>query len=261
MLAVLLLRVLPAESAKLLRRAVPLGKTPKPHTWKNEGGAGYSVRAFGATRRYTSSSAISITAVDEVDLELSPGSVTALTGPSGSGKSTLLHLIGGMDRLDAGSIQVADHDLGSMSRKELVSYRRTIGFVFQQFALLPALTAEDNVMLPVLPNRTMKDRRSRARELLSDVGLSGREDSLPHQLSGGQQQRVAIARALMNRPRMLLADEPTGNLDTTTGAEVFDLILSLRDSHGLTVVLATHDPALAQQCDSILQLRDGRLAA
>ena len=148
-----------------------------------------------------------------------------------------------------------------MSRKDLVAYRRTIGFVFQQFALLPALTAEDNVMLPVLPKRTIKDRRSRARELLADVGLSGREDSLPHQLSGGQQQRVAIARALMNRPRMLLADEPTGNLDTSTGEEVFDLILSLRDSHGLTVVLATHDPSLAQQCDHILRLRDGRLEA
>jgi len=199
--------------------------------------------------------------VDGVDLELSPGSVTALTGPSGSGKSTLLHLIGGMDRLDAGTIWVADQDLGAMSRKDLVAYRRTIGFVFQQFALLPALTAEDNVMLPVLPKRTIKDRRSRARELLADVGLSGREDSLPHQLSGGQQQRVAIARALMNRPRMLLADEPTGNLDTSTGEEVFDLILSLRDSHGLTVVLATHDPSLAQQCDHILRLRDGRLEA
>lgn len=220
---------------------------------------GYAVRTVGISRRYATPAGVAITAVGGVDLKLPAGSVTALAGPSGSGKSTLLHLLGGMDVADGGTIHADDLAVTSLARGALVEYRRTVGFVFQHFALLPALTARDNVTLPVLPYKTDFDRHERARQLLAEVGLSGRENALPSQLSGGQRQRVAIARALMNHPRLLLADEPTGNLDSTTGAEVFNLLLGLRDERGLTIVLATHDEALASRCDRIVQLRDGKV--
>ncbi|KHD75324.1 ABC transporter [Actinoplanes utahensis] len=187
------------------------------------------------------------------------GTSVALTGPSGSGKSTLLHLIGAIERLDAGSIVVGGREIGGLSGKELAAYRRTVGFVFQRFHLLPALTALDNVIAPVLPFRTAFDKRQRALELLDLVGLKDRAGALPSQLSGGQQQRVAIARALVNDPPLLLADEPTGNLDSRTGESIVDLLLSLRDDRGATVVVATHDPGLAERCDGSLRLRDGVL--
>lgn len=199
-------------------------------------------------------------AVDGVDLELTAGSVTALVGPSGSGKSTLLHLLGGMDRSDSGSITADEVAVSELSRSALVAYRRTVGFVFQSFALLPALTARDNVVLPTLPYKADYDRRERADGLLAEFGLAGREQALPSQLSGGQRQRVAIARALMNQPRLLIADEPTGNLDSTTSTEVFDLILRLRDQRSLTVVIATHDEMLARRCDRTIHIHDGRVA-
>lgn len=221
---------------------------------------GYSIVARGVLRRYVPPGGVPIVAINGVDLDLEPGSVTALTGPSGSGKSTLLHLLGGMDRADEGTITADEVELTELSRNELVSYRRTLGFVFQHFALLPALTARDNVLLPVLPYRIDFDGRERADELLSAVGLAGREDALPSQLSGGQRQRVAVARALMNEPRLLIADEPTGNLDTSTGAELFDLLLGLRDERGITIVVGTHDETLASRCDRIVHLRDGRIS-
>ncbi|MDI6097445.1 ABC transporter ATP-binding protein [Actinoplanes sp. NEAU-A12] len=201
-----------------------------------------------------------LAAVDGVSLEIAAGTAVSLTGPSGSGKSTLLHLIGAIERLDSGSIMVAGQDLGKLSRNGLADYRRTIGFVFQRFHLLPALTALDNVIAPVLPFRTGFDKRERARELLKVVGLEDRCDALPSHLSGGQQQRVAIARALINRPRLLLADEPTGNLDSRNGAAIVDLLLTLRDEHEATVVIATHDPGIAERCDAALRMRDGRLS-
>lgn len=225
----------------------------------NGGRPGFAVQAKSVVRRYGSSAGPSIVAIDHVDLDLPARSVTALSGSSGSGKSTLLHLLGGMDRPDSGTI-TADHLVVSeLSRSALAAYRRTVGFIFQSFALLPALTARDNVLLPTLPYKTVYDRRTRADELLAGVGLAGREDALPSQLSGGQRQRVAIARALMNTPRLLIADEPTGNLDTTTGTEVIDLLLGLRDTANLTIVLATHDEALAKRCDRVVHLRDGRV--
>jgi putative ABC transport system ATP-binding protein len=138
-------------------------------------------------------------------------------------------------------------------------YRREVGFVFQRFNLLPALTVMDNVLAPVLPLRVRFDRVERARGLIAAVGLAGREGSLPSRLSGGQQQRVAIARALINQPALVLADEPTGNLDSKTGAEIMDLLLELRAAQGVTIVVATHDPAVAARCDRTLHLRDGRL--
>ncbi len=146
-----------------------------------------------------------------------------------------------------------------MSRSQQADYRRRVGFVFQRFHLIPALSALDNVMAPVLPYRTTFDKRDRARRLLEAVGLGGREHSLPSRLSGGQQQRVAIARALINRPALLLADEPTGNLDSHTGGEILDLLLDLRARYGMTVVVATHDPQIAVRCDRYLRLSDGRI--
>ena len=220
---------------------------------------GYRLHAAGLSRSYTSGSGLSITALDGVGLDLPPGSVTAIAGPSGSGKSTLLHLLGGMDRPNAGTVHADGIDITKFSWAKLAAYRRTVGFVFQHFALLPALTAKDNVLLPLLPYRTDFDRHHVAGALLADVGLEGREDALPSQLSGGQRQRVAIARALINSPRLLVADEPTGNLDSATGADILDQLLRLRDEHVVTVVIATHDAELSRRCDQIIHLRDGRL--
>lgn len=220
---------------------------------------GYAMTVRGVRRTYVTPGGVSITALGGVDLDLEAGSVTALTGPSGSGKSTLLHLLGGMDRPDAGTITADDRDLTALSRAGLAAYRRTVGFVFQHFALLPALTARDNVLLPVLPYRVDFDRQVRADELLAEVGLGGRENSIPSQLSGGQRQRVAIARALMGAPRLLVADEPTGNLDSQTGTEVLALLLGLRQERGLTIIVGTHDEALAGRCDRIVHLRDGQV--
>jgi putative ABC transport system ATP-binding protein len=212
------------------------------------------------TRRFRLGAGEALTALDGVTLRIAPQSVVALSGPSGSGKSTLLHLIGALEPPDAGTITVGGRTLGALSRRELAAHRRRTGFVFQRFNLLPALTVLDNVMAPVLPYRVAFDKEARARELLAAVGLEGRESSLPSRLSGGQQQRVAIARALINRPPVVLADEPTGNLDTRTGAGIVDLLLGLRDEHGITVVLATHDSQVAARCDRVVRLLDGRVA-
>jgi putative ABC transport system ATP-binding protein len=200
-----------------------------------------------------------VTAIDGLTLDVAPGSVVAVTGPSGSGKSTLLHLVGAIDRADEGRITVDDLEITALRRSRLAAYRRRIGFVFQRYHLLPSLTALDNVIAPVLPYRVGYDRAKRARELLDAVGLAGRERSLPSQLSGGQQQRVAIARALMGDPGLLLADEPTGNLDSTNGGQILDLLLDLRERRGMTILLATHEQHIAARCDRLVRLTDGRL--
>ena len=219
---------------------------------------GARIQVDGVAKRYGEGEA-TIAALDDVSLSVEPGSVVAVTGPSGSGKSTLLHLIGAMDAADAGTIRVDDVEVTSLGRSALAGYRKTIGFVFQRFHLLAALTALDNVASPLLPYRTSFDKFERARELLAAVGLAGREDALPSQLSGGEQQRVAIARALINEPKLLLADEPTGNLDTTTGGEIMAVLLSLRDERGMTVIVVTHNQSLAARCDRIVRLQDGRV--
>jgi putative ABC transport system ATP-binding protein len=220
------------------------------------GGANVEIRAV--SKRYAHGEQ-TVVALDALDLDLAAGSLAAVTGPSGSGKSTLLHLLGAMDVPDTGAIRVGTEEVTSLSRRERVAYRRRIGFVFQVFHLLPALTAIDNVAAPLLPYRAEFDKHARARELLEAVGLGGREDSLPSELSGGQQQRVAIARALVNDPYLLLADEPTGNLDSRTGEELLELLLELRAERGTTVVVATHDPVVASRCDRIVRLHDGRV--
>jgi putative ABC transport system ATP-binding protein len=200
-----------------------------------------------------------VLAVHAVSLSVDSGSVVALTGPSGSGKSTLLHLIGAIERSDEGSIRVAGHTLDGMSAAASAAYRRTIGLIFQRFHLLPALTALDNVIVPTLPFRTEFDRVDRARELLMLVGLEDKAAALPARMSGGQQQRVAIARALMNRPSLLLADEPTGNLDQDNSTAIMDLLLRLRAEEGMTIIIATHDADIAARCDRVLRMRDGGL--
>jgi putative ABC transport system ATP-binding protein len=200
-----------------------------------------------------------VVALGEVSLQVDEAEVVAIMGPSGSGKSTLLHVIGAMDRPDAGTVRVDGFDVTGLSRGEQAAYRRRIGFVFQRFHLLPALTALDNVVAPVLPYRTDFDKFERGRELLAGVGLAKRESSLPSRLSGGEQQRVAIARALINDPGLLLADEPTGNLDSATGGEIVQLILDLRQVRGMSVIVATHDPVVASRCERVVRLRDGRV--
>lgn len=219
---------------------------------------GFRVELRGVTKKFQAG-ARTITALDSVSFALEPSGVLAVTGPSGSGKSTLLHVVGAMDEADAGSIAVGDFAVHELDGRSQVGYRRRIGFVFQHFQLLPALTTRDNVAAPLLPYRVDFDKHERAHELLAAVGLEGREDDLPSQLSGGEQQRVAIARALVNDPGLLLADEPTGNLDSETGLEIVQLLLDLRAKRGMTVIVVTHNPLVAARCDRVARLHDGRL--
>ncbi len=215
---------------------------------------GFEVSLSHVTKRYAS-----LVAVDDLSLDIEPGSVVAVTGPSGSGKSTLLHLIGAIERADSGRIEVGGQVVTGLTGRRLPRYRRGVGLVFQRFHLLPALTALDNVLAPLLPYRTGFDKVARVREVLAEVGLADRERSLPARLSGGQQQRVAVARALVHRPGLLLADEPTGNLDSGTGAEIVELLLRTRDRYGTTVLVATHSALVAARCERVLRLRDGAL--
>ncbi len=200
-----------------------------------------------------------LTILDAIDLEVRRGEFVAVLGPSGSGKSTLLALMAGLDRPSSGEVRVNGERIDHLSEDRLAMLRRhTIGFVFQSFQLLENLTARENVMLPSeLLGRA--DASQRAAELLSAVGLSERGHHYPSQLSGGEQQRVALARAFAPRPALLLADEPTGNLDGATGRVVLDLLVGLRADEGATLVLVTHDPAVAALADRRIHLRDGRI--
>jgi putative ABC transport system ATP-binding protein len=195
----------------------------------------------------------------EVDLQVASGQTVAVAGPSGSGKTSLLLLLAGLERPGAGSVSVGGARLDRLDRDALADLRRDrIGIVFQSFHLLPSLTALDNVALP-LQIAGRGDALPRARALLDRVGLGARLTHYPSQLSGGEQQRVAIARALVHRPQLLLADEPTGNLDDHTGAQVRELLFELHRDSGTTLVLVTHDLVFAARCDRVLQLHDGRL--
>ena len=216
------------------------------------------VEVAGARKTYDLGG--TVTALDGVSLSLPGGSYTAVMGPSGSGKSTLLNLIGGLDTPDAGSVRVAGEDLGAVSEDRRAAIRGTeVGFVFQTFNLMPRLTAVENVALPLVFDGWKKSRRlERARDILADVGLGDRLDHRPTELSGGQRQRVAIARALAPDPALVLADEPTGNVDTDTGAEVMGLLDDLQ-ADGNTVLLVTHERRIASHADRIVHLRDGRV--
>ncbi|MER6481640.1 ABC transporter ATP-binding protein, partial [Streptomyces filamentosus] len=214
-----------------------------------------AVRLRGLVRRHGE-----VRALDGVDLDVAAGTFTAVMGPSGSGKSTLLRCAAGLDRPDAGRVEVAGTALEGLGERRLTLLRRDrIGFVFQSFNLLPTLTAAQNVALPLrLAGR--RPARGEVRAALARVGLAGRERHRPAELSGGQCQRVAVARALIARPAVLFADEPTGALDSTTGAEVMDLLRALVDEEGRTLVMVTHDPVAAARADRVVFLADGRLA-
>jgi ABC-type lipoprotein export system ATPase subunit len=198
-----------------------------------------------------------------VDLRVAPGEFVALRGASGAGKSTLLHLLGGLDRVNGGIVLFKGNDLTQFSGMDLARWRNLkVGFVFQAYHLFPELNALENVCLPARMARLSPNESvSRAKELLKRVGLSQREAHRPAELSGGEQQRVAIARALVNEPELLLADEPTGNLDSRTGEEIMDLLLNLRAERNTTLVIATHDAALAAHAPRVVQLVDGQIAS
>jgi putative ABC transport system ATP-binding protein len=202
-----------------------------------------------------------IQAVRDLDLEIGQGEFVVVVGPSGSGKTTLLQLLGALDRATSGEVSFEGRDLGRLRDGQLTALRLgTIGFIFQQFNLIPTLTALQNVEVALAPTRLRAEaRRRRAQDLLESVGLGARTDHLPSQLSGGEQQRVAIARALANEPHVLLADEPTGNLDTATGEAIMALLESLSTERGHTVVRTTHDTEIAARAPRVLRMQDGRL--
>ncbi len=202
-----------------------------------------------------------VVALEGVDLEVAPGQFLAVVGPSGGGKSTLLHLLGGIDRPTSGAVSVGSRDLGTLSDEDLTLYRRReVGLVFQFFNLLPHITVRENVGLPLaLDGRS--DAPRRAEELLDRIGLLDRAAAHPYELSGGEMQRVAIARALSSGARLLLADEPTGNLDSANGEQVLALLDEIRRERGVTLVLATHSPAAASRAERIVEIRDGRIAS
>jgi putative ABC transport system ATP-binding protein len=203
-----------------------------------------------------------VVALDAVDLEVSRGEMVSIVGPSGSGKSTLLNLIGGLDRPSAGEIRIDGSTVGTLADDDLTRLRRDkIGFVFQFFNLLPSLTCVENVALPLhLKGLPRRETDRRARELLDLVQLGARMEHLPDELSGGERQRVAIARALAFHPPVLLADEPTGNLDSRTGAEILRLIHDLHQRLNATILVVTHDASVAESCPRTVTLRDGRIA-
>jgi putative ABC transport system ATP-binding protein len=221
-----------------------------------------SVRAERVTKIYQQDS-VAVEALKDVDLEIGEGEFLALVGPSGSGKSTLLNLIGGLDRPTAGRLWVADEDLGQLSRRALAELRlKRIGFVFQEYNLIPVLSAIENVeYVMLLQGVPDTERRQRAMAILAEVGLDGLEDRRPGELSGGQQQRVAVARAIVTAPALVLADEPTANLDSATGAALMDLMRRLNEEKHVTFVFSTHDPMVMERARRLVRLKDGHVTS
>jgi len=218
------------------------------------------LKAHGLCKGYRSGTG-RIEVLVDLELDLPDGEMMAVTGVSGSGKSTLLHILGGMDRPDQGSILIQGTEITRLGRSELSRFRnQTVGFVFQFHHLLPEFTALENVMMPLLLRaETPAQAQERAREALADVAMADRSHHRPGELSGGEQQRVAIARALVGRPKLLLADEPTGDLDPKTGMAIAELLHSLHKQHGLTSILVTHNEKLAGICTRIFRLENGNL--
>ena len=219
------------------------------------------ISVAGLGRDYGSGDRV-VHAVRDVSFTADRGELVAVRGRSGAGKTTLLNMIGGLDRPTHGRVEVAGHDVTAAGEAELLELRRTtIGFVFQSFGLIPILSAAENVSVPLrLMRRPAADRAERVALLLELVGLGGQAAQRPGELSGGQQQRVAVARALANDPPLLIADEPTGQLDSETGRSIMDLLRALVDARGMTALVATHDASLIDRADRVLTLRDGRLA-
>jgi ABC-type lipoprotein export system ATPase subunit len=221
-----------------------------------------AVRAQALSRRYPLASGDAVTGLEDVSLTLTRGEIVAVVGPSGSGKSTLLYLLGGLDLPDSGTVEVAGVDWSDMDGDARARFRRrACGFVVQGFALLPQATAAENVELPLLLEGVAADERTQLiARALESVGLDGHGSKLPDQLSGGEQQRVAIARALVTEPTVVLADEPTGNLDSANGQAITQLLVGQARELGAAVVLVTHDPAVAAHADRIVELHSGRVA-
>jgi putative ABC transport system ATP-binding protein len=215
----------------------------------------------GACKQYVSPGE-AIRAVDHVSVAISEGEFVAIFGPSGSGKSTLLSLAGGLLRPDAGTVRFHGRDLAALRKRDVLAYRREqIGLISQGFDLVDGLTAEENVALPLLVRRVRRrEAAQRAREALAEVDMSRRTAHAPDELSGGEQQRVAIARALVGQPQLVLADEPTGNLDSEAGAKVLGLLSALTRERGVATILATHDAQAADYADRLMEMRDGRLS-
>lgn len=221
----------------------------------------YVVEARALARDFPSGEGV-VHALRGIDLEVGRSEFLCVRGRSGSGKTTLLNLIGGLDRPTGGRVVVDGLEVSSLGEEQLVGFRRqTVAFIFQSFGLIPILSAAENVEVPLrLVSTPSADREDRVQRMLELVGLGERARHRPHELSGGEQQRVAIARALANRPRLLLADEPTGQLDSATGRSIMALLLSVVRSEGATAIVATHDPALLDIADRVVEIRDGRLA-
>ncbi len=217
----------------------------------------------GVKRNYKLNRHNTVTAVNGVDLQIHEGEIVALTGSSGSGKSTLLHLIAGLDKPSEGEVIVGERSIGHLSEGKLAHYRNeTVGVVFQFFYLQPFLTVNRNVEVPLMFARTKRrTRKEPVAGIVSKVGLTDRAPFLPKELSGGQMQRVAIARALVNKPQILLADEPTGNLDSKNSDAIMELLQTIRDTLGTTIIVVTHDPRVAQWADRTVRLEDGKIAA
>ena len=220
------------------------------------------VRAESLGRDFPAGDSV-VHALRDVDLGVDEGELAVLHGPSGSGKTTLLNLVGGLDRPTAGHVWVDGAEVSALGEEELVRFRRTtIGFIFQGFGLLPILTAAENVEVPLRLQKADPARREgRVRELLDVVGLGDRANHRPYELSGGEQQRVAIVRALVNDPRLLLADEPTGQLDSENARTIMEVIRELVDTRGVSALVATHDPALLDVADRVIRLQDGRVVS
>ena len=222
---------------------------------------GVALQVSGLSKRYRTA-AEEVHALRDIDWEVEVGGATAIMGPSGCGKTTLLNLLGGVDRPSGGTILVDGQDLSGATERALENYRlRRVGFVFQLFNLIPSMTASENLEMPMMVlGAGVEARKERAARLLEMVDLAGKADKRPEELSGGEQQRVAVAVALANDPALILADEPTGNLDTENAVAVTGLLRSLSAEHGKTVILVSHDPAVVESFPSVVSMRDGRFA-
>jgi len=220
----------------------------------------YIIKAYNLYKIYNPDLPSMVTALDNVTFGIEKGKVIAIAGPSGSGKSSLINILGCMDSATSGRAIIDGVDITKLSENELSDIRKNkIGFIFQDFLLIPTLSALDNVLLPLIPDGIKKADRERAMNILEQVGLAERASHKPKELSGGEKQRVAIARALINNPSIIFADEPTGNLDTTIGNEIIQLLRNLSEKTGVTVVIVSHDPMVWERTDLLLQLRDGRI--
>jgi ABC-type lipoprotein export system ATPase subunit len=248
------------EAAEQALRELKAARRQKEAPAVNRAGAPVVVSLKGVNRQYKLGQN-KVGAVVDADLEIRQGEFIAITGPSGSGKSTLMNLIGGLDKPDSGSVIIDGQDLAKLSDRRLSMFRNTtVGFVFQFFYLQPFLNVRTNLAVPgMFSHLPRADRDARITELAEAVGLTDRLGHLPKELSGGQMQRAAIARALLNRPKLILADEPTGNVDRANAHAIIELFSKVRDTYDTTIIIVTHDPDVAAQADRTIKLRDGRV--